>query len=168
MTPITLRFTLGLGDYLAAQYFHAKSSIWLYANYIGGRYFLPVIGVLLIVQGAFLWKFSSPPVVPAALAGFGLFLAFYPLYLRHRLKRCYTRTRTGNDECTVTFEEESFRTEGQNSNSDVKWAAVKKFRENDKLFLLYLAPAKFLVLPKNQFQPGQVDEFRALLAKKLQ
>jgi hypothetical protein len=44
---------------------------------------------------------------------------------------------------------------------------VKRFSENGKVFLVYLAPSKFMVLPKRVFQPGQADELRALLQRKL-
>jgi hypothetical protein len=67
----------------------------------------------------------------------------------------------------VKFNEDLIHVEGTNSSGDMKWAAVKRFSENGKVFLVYLAPSKFMVLPKRVFQPGQADELRALLQRKL-
>jgi hypothetical protein len=168
MTPIKLRFTLGVKEYLAAQYFHAESSVWLYANLFAARFVLPVIGVLLIVQSVSLWRHGNQSVLPFFLAPLGVFFVLYPLYYRFNLRHCYTRSRTGNDECELLFDEDTIRVQGPNSSGEMKWAAFKKFSENDKLYLLYLAPAKFIIVPKHYFETGQVDEFRALLARKLQ
>jgi hypothetical protein len=165
--PIDLKYSLSLDDYLAGQYFHAQSSVWLYLNYVTARFVFPVVGALIFAESLY-------RTITKGFQGFnpfqyliGIFLISFPLYYRHRLKRCYIRTRTDGNECSATFHEDLIHAESTNSSSDLKWAAVQRYSENDKCFLVYLAPSRFMVLPKRVFQPGQADEFRALLQRKI-
>lgn len=164
---INFKYTVSLDDYKAGLFFHAESSIWLYLTYVTTRFAMPVIGAIVIAESVFLLvtNFSRP--LAAALLFLGIVMALYPIFYRHRIKRFYERTRTGNNECNATFSEDLIHVESADSSSDVKWTAIKSFSENNKVLLLYLAPAKFLILPKREFQPGQVEELRSMLQRKL-
>jgi hypothetical protein len=54
----------------------------------------------------------------------------------------------------------------ENVSSDFNWKAVQFFREDPKLIMLYLAPAKFVALPKRACTPEQIAELQSLLARK--
>jgi hypothetical protein len=47
------------------------------------------------------------------------------------------------------------------------WGAVKSFRENEKILLLYTAPALFVPIPKHVCTEEQVTELRSLLLRKV-
>jgi hypothetical protein len=47
------------------------------------------------------------------------------------------------------------------------WKAVKTFLENKKIFMLYLAPAKFIVIPKRVCTEAQIGELRMLLLRQV-
>jgi len=78
------------------------------------------------------------------------------------LKSCYKRTRSDSGACKVTLEHERIQFEGSASKGELAWRAVKQLRENDAVFLLYTAPAKFMVLPKRACTAAQIEEFKAL------
>jgi hypothetical protein len=58
------------------------------------------------------------------------------------------------------------RTLGAHSKSEIEWAAIQFFSENKKVFLLYLAPGKFIVIPKRVCSVEQVSELHSLLLTK--
>ncbi len=161
---VQLKFTLEFEDYLDAQRLHAMRNWWLCVNYYAARFFLPVIGVLLIVIGLLNASHGAPSTLSVFNLGLGVFFIFYPLYYSARLKRSYRRTRTGSGETSVELGDTIIRVKTQNSNSELTWQAVHFFREDQKLFMLYLAPAKFIALPKRVFSPEQIIELQSLLA----
>jgi hypothetical protein len=54
-----------------------------------------------------------------------------------------------------------------NSKSELNWKAIKSFRENKRIFILYLAPARFIAIPKRVFSEAQIEELRTLLLRKI-
>ena len=106
--------------------------------------------------------------VPAlSLFTLGTFLALYPFYISYKLKRCFERTRTDAAECTIEFNEELIRATGSNSRSEIAWTGVTATAQDDKVFLLYLAPAKFLVIPQRACDEEQLSEIRELCQRKV-
>jgi YcxB-like protein len=166
--PVNLQFTLTFEDYLNAQRLHARKNWWLCLNYFAARYVLPVLGVLLILLGFLIFGHAVPSMLSTINFGLGVFFVLYPWYYRARLKRCYLRTRTGKGETSVELGDETIRVMAENVSSDINWKAVQSCREDKNVFLLYLAPAKFIVLPKREFSPDKIVEARSLLTQRAQ
>ncbi|MGA2570481.1 MAG: YcxB family protein [Terracidiphilus sp.] len=137
-------------------------------DYFVGRFVLPVIGVLLLLLGLLIRGKGVPWAFPAFNIGLGVFLVFYPLYYRLRLRRCYLRTRTGNGEISVEIGEDGILIDAENARSELNWNAVRFCRKDKNVIMLYLAPAKFITLPKRALNPKQVIELRELLTRKVQ
>jgi hypothetical protein len=163
-----IQFQLSLDDYRAAQHLHATHSPWPLFKYILVYYIYPIIGLFFLVIGYPFYgdKTSNQPI--PALIVCGIILVFLPIYMRIHIKNCYKRTRSDNGECKLTFGEERIGIEGQFTNGEMDWRAVKSFRENKKVFMLYLAPAKFLVIPKRVCTDEQITELRKILSHKIQ
>jgi YcxB-like protein len=164
---VQLNFTLEFSDYVDAQRLHARRNWWLCLNYYTARFVLPVLGVCLIVIGSLNVSHGVPSALSVFNLGLGVFLVFYPWYYRARLKRCYRRTRTGDGEISVELGESMIHVKTENSNSELTWKAVQSFLEDQKLFMLYLAPAKFIALPKRVFSPEQIVELQSFLASQV-
>ena len=162
--PIQLRFTLSFEDYLAAMRLHARKNWWLCLNYFAARFVLPILGILLVVLGWLVSGNGLPPAAAVFFVGLGVFFLFYPLYYRSRLKRCYRRTSAGTEQ-SVELGEQQIRMKAENTSSELTWKAVRSYSEDQNLFMLYLAPAKFIGLPKRVFTPKQIAELRSLLAR---
>jgi hypothetical protein len=162
--PIHLAFTLSFDDYFAAQRLHTKRSGWARFNWFMGRIFAPVWGVVLLGLSYLMHgpgvSLDSVMFVTAC----GLFLLAYPFYMQWKFKRCYTRTRVGDGDCTIQLGEDCIRMLGGNTKSEMDWAAVRSIAENEKVFMLYLAPAKFVAIPKRVCSPEQIEQLRSLFA----
>jgi hypothetical protein len=163
--PIELRFDLTFEDYLNAQRLHAKKNWWLRLNYFAARFVVPVLGILLILLSLLIFSQGRPTHLAIFNFGLGIFLASYPWYFRAKIRRCYRRTRIGSADTWVEIGEDTIHVKGDNASSEASWKAVKSHLEDRKIFLLYLAPAKFIILPKRIFTPEQIAELQSLLAR---
>lgn len=162
--PINLQFTLTFEDYLNSQRLHAKNNFWRCPDYMLARFVLPILGIPLVVLGWLLSGNGLSPAIAVFFVGLGLFFLFYPLYYRSRLKRCYRRTRTGTEQ-SVELGQELIRMKSENTSSELTWKGVQSYLEDQNLFMLYLAPAKFIALPKRVFTPEQIIELELLLTR---
>jgi hypothetical protein len=49
----------------------------------------------------------------------------------------------------------------------MEWKAIHYFREDKSVFLLYLAPAKFIAIPKRVCTEEKITELRSLLSRQV-
>ena len=162
-----IQFQLSLDDYLAAQRLHAKRSFWSRLVRVLTRYIYPAIGlVFLALSSLFIFDKASMESSSTMLIC-GIILVFYPIYLHFWLRRCYKRTRSGNDGCQLIFDEGRISVEGQYSKGEMEWKAIHYFREDKSVFLLYLAPAKFIAIPKRVCTEEKITELRSLLSRQV-
>ena len=165
-----INFQLSFDDYRAAQGLHSTRSTWARINYLMNYYLSPLFGVLAFAQAIAL-DWSKSAAGPTLWVVLGAYLFVGPLYLRVRLKRSYKRTSTGSGVCTLTMVEDGILAETSNTESKIGWAAIQYSRENERLFMLYTAPAKFIVIPKRACSAEQIsrdqNHARAMVQKQL-
>jgi hypothetical protein len=163
---MNVQFELSLADFLAAQRLHSKRSLWSRFVYILTRWIYPTLGVCFLLMEPIVVRDATHQflVVPFIC---GLILVLCPVYLHLQMRRCYNRTRSDPGQCAVGFDEDSLQVSGVNSKSELNWKAIHTFRENRKVFLLYLAPARFIAIPKRVFSEEQIEELRSLLLRKI-
>jgi len=163
--PIQLRFSLTFADYMSAQRLHAKKHPWRCFHIILGPYVSVIAAAAILVDGIASFSHHSFSAVDAASIGACSLLFLHPFYIRYQLKSFYRRTRTG-DENVVTIGEESIHVKTETTSSEVTWKAIRNHLADAKVVLLYLAPAKFLVIPKHLLTSEQIAELQSLLARK--
>jgi len=154
-----LRYELTLSDYLSAQALHAKRSSIAYSGRVLCYFIFPALGCLLLAWDFSGGRFSSSGAI-AILAP--IYLLACPLFLRWNLRRCYRRTRSGDGECTIDIEPNLIRSASTKTRSEIEWSAIRRFSEDNKCLLLYLAPARFIAIPKRVCSAEQLNELRAL------
>jgi len=54
-----------------------------------------------------------------------------------------------------------------NSASEIGWKAIHDVNQDSNLFMLYLAPAKFLAIPKRICSAAQIEELNQLFASQV-
>ena len=162
-----IQFQLNFDDYLAAQRLHEKRSLWPRFISILNNYLYPLMGLLGLACGLMLIGSQASTHSVLILVVCGVILLCWPFYIWMRLKRCYKRTRSNNSMCKLTFDEGFMRIEGEYTHGEIEWKAVKSYRENEKIFLLYTAPAIFIAIPKRACSEAQISELRAILLQKV-
>lgn len=162
-----LQYRLTDSDFLDAQSLHAKRGIVPVALRLVIYFLSPAAGLFLCF-GAFAASkadhFAHFDWIGFALGAFWIAL---PLLYRWLLVFQFRRTRTGQGESVLTFEADQIHCADQYTKSEIEWKAIRRFSENKKVILLYLAAGKFLVIPKRVCSPGQVEELRQLFQAKI-
>jgi len=164
---MNIQIEISLKDYIAAQALHAERSVSSRLFYVLARYIYPVIGICFLLLALLLSTHDSRHQSSPMLIASGAFLLLCPLILYFNTKRSYKRTMANSGRCDVSIDEDLIRTSGSNTKSELSWDAIKEFREGGSVFLLYLAPGRFLVLPKRAFSDMQIEELRSLLLRKV-
>ena len=134
-------------------------------------------------MGRYLWVLATFMLLLALLASFGpsssvrsalpayLISALMIYYATTVWKRAGRRAFTGRPELaqeyTVDIDEAGMAFSGPISQVHWTWAAFIKFVEGERLFLAYLSPCAFVILPKRMLGSGQAEQLRELLNQKL-
>ena len=156
-----MKGTLRAEDVLAAQWLHVKP-----------RPFYAIVGVLLLMLAAsVLWfSFSIPALrangwllaVPIAL------LAGSAMWVPYRSVRSYRQRKNMQRELRIATSDRGLLGESETGHINAPWTDYLKWKEGDKVFLLYIADDAFQIIPKRFFQSEtDVGLFRELLKAKI-
>lgn len=166
--PTHIQFTLTFDDYLKAHRLHAKRNLWSRFIDLVNRRLSVALGILILAFAGMIsgpgvsWTYPFTTMIVCAIA-----LILAPLYVRLRLKGCYRRTLIGDGARVIDFDEQSIKAEEAHIRSEFAWSAIRFTRENKSLLMLYLAPAKFIAIPKRVCSPEQIEELRLLFREKV-
>lgn len=133
------------------------------------NYFVyPLLGAIGVGQWIYEANRHPDQREAAWILGLCVFLCLLPLLFRLNLRRCYRLTRVSDKPCIIELDEENIRTElPGHSRTTLEWAAVQEYREGKKMILIYLAPSRFLAIPKHVLQPHQCEELLTLVRRKV-
>jgi YcxB-like protein len=133
---------------------------------------LAVLGLLWglgIYAGAGMFHLGMIRSLSAWIIGVSIFIIAVELlgpYLVHW--RIYGRNRRLFGTRRVTFNEDGIIADTPSGHVESAWTKSEGFRETKNLFLIYATADVASLIPKRSFQSqAELDEFRALLARKL-
>jgi hypothetical protein len=168
MADINLRYKLTFEDYLSAQRLHAKRGIWPRVVSIIANWLYPLLGIFFFAIAFQEWRDRDATGSVVSSVFVGVLLIGCRFYVRWKYRRCYQRTRIGSGDTSMLFREDNFLTEEQDcGKSECSWNAVKSWREDAKVVLIYLAPARFIAIPKRAVSDSQLNDLRELLRRKV-
>jgi hypothetical protein len=127
---------------------------------------MAIAGIVIGILGSIGPKGSIGPAVPLFLIAAYLCYSATMVWAKAG-RRAFSGRPELAQEFTVEVDESGIRFNGPISQLRWSWAAFVKYIEADKLFLAYLSPCAFVILPKRVLRSGESDELRALLADKL-
>jgi YcxB-like protein len=127
---------------------------------------LVMIGIgifLLTVQGG-----HDDRATGLMAIGLGLIFLLFDLVLWKILAaRYYNKNPSLQKDYRVQFDEEGVEYWAQDMHSKSGWSNVLRWQESENLILLYPSTRIFTMLPKRAFAPGEVDQLRELLVRKI-
>lgn len=163
--PIHLEFTLTFKDYLQAQDVHARCGAGqLSMGALSGIIF-STAGIITLVLAVTIARNPGSGENAIIVASVGALLLFFPFYYRFRHKSRYRRTLVDDGKYMLDVSDDLIQYESANTKSDIQWNAVQYFSEDKHLFLVYIAPAKFIPVPKRVCSTQQIDELRSLFQR---
>ena len=99
------------------------------------------------------------------VASIGAYLVYCGFALNRYFRKLYRNDPRYKHDLTADISDDGIRFVTPTVDSQVKWPAVIRFLESEKIFMLFYAAWSFTVIPKNAFAPGEVDLFRDLLRR---
>lgn len=162
-----ITYKLTAADYIAAQNFHSRRGPIGFLS-IGICYFVaPIVGIFLLLSVV---NFRQAGVSFSTLSELflPLLITLAPLWLYLYWRYRFRASRVSEGPCILDFGEDHIESEMPGvSRSTVEWIAVKRYRENRKILLIYLSRSSFYAIPRRALQEEEHPELIALLDRKL-
>lgn len=127
---------------------------------------MAIIGTSIGILGSMAPKASIGPAVPLFLISGYLVYSASTIWARAG-RRAFSKRPELAQEFDVDISDVGIIFEGPISGTRWTWQAFIKFAETKQLFLTYLSPCAFVILPKRLLGSDQVDALRVTLQKKL-
>lgn len=157
---MNITYTLSLNEYQEAVNFHYKTGKrpLFIAVFVGMATFMMLVGT----------DFSNTQEVINNLLMTFFALSFYLLFTRmitaYQAKKLYNKS-------PILSEEISLRVLGKGikkNNSDIfAWDTFRKWKQNEKYYLIYTNSYQFNVIPKRVMNEKELEEFEGYLMKYL-
>lgn len=159
-------------DYLNFNVFHAKNSEAVQGNLKIQRYITPVI---FLIIPFFLKNRVDPPfwywMIWFSIT-YILWVIFYPRHYYWIIKRSVKKMlKEGKNKGmlgskTIELNEDNIISAGENSESNVKWSTVERYKETKDYIYIYISAVEAYIVPKRAFKDEkEKEEFIKILDK---
>jgi hypothetical protein len=141
--------------HLATRTRSKRSIFWIYG--------LTIFGVLLI--GGSVVSAIAARTVAAAWAPFlwGSFVVCLPLLWSRQFRKQYRNNALLREPRSVEVDDSGWQFKSASSEGKIAWTAFTKFRENERVFVLFQqGNGIFVPIPKQDLVPGELEELRSL------
>lgn len=161
-----LHVQLTADDYIAALYTHSTFTRMRWLR----------MGLITVALMAFIYfqMPHDPWFVATLIASYGAILLLTIALVRYVFlpwqgRRIYAQTKAMQRPYKWTWDDERMSYVNDLASGIVPWEDVLKWREGPEQFLVYQSNIMFYLFPKRAFaNEAAIDEFRALLKKKIQ
>jgi hypothetical protein len=168
MPDIALRYELSFKDYVSAQLFHAKRSLWPRFLFFIAWWIYPLVDLFFIASAFLMWRGHASATSIGGAFGLGVIMGCWRFYVRRNYKKRYRQTRCGEGDSELLFTENFIFSEKRDiAKSEFSWKSAKSWRENATVLLIYVAPALFIIVPKRTISESQLHDLRELLRRKV-
>lgn len=153
-------------DYLSASKLHSelnwKQSIIFSAMIVVGMaaYFLPLHGLApSLVSGA---------LIGGVIGGLGARFILLHLVMPRRARRIFAQQKSLHGEIDYQWDDDALTIKTERAQARMLWSDYIKWRENERLFVLYQSDIVFNLVPKRLFSDAsQRDDFHRILATRI-
>jgi hypothetical protein len=147
---VTINGKFELEDVKAAQALHARTGrlvTWLGYLMLGIMILLLVGGLVLALMGSLPW---TTILIPAFFLGF---LAFFQFYLRpYQITRAYNQHKELSSPFVMELTDEGYSLKNSYGSARIPWKDFAKWKEDQKVILLYRTDIMFNMVPKRLLQ----------------
>jgi hypothetical protein len=164
-----ISYRISREDYVDAQKLHrAKSprafvrALVLAGKVLTGIGLLTILVLAAVGRDPRVWSNLAPLVFLLAAWAFVMLL-----WVPFNWRRSYAKDPRLQQEIAADISEDGIHLESPVFDSKVKWGIFVRFLESDRVFVLYQTNRMFNLFPKAAFAPGEAEEFRNLLRRKL-
>jgi hypothetical protein len=134
----------------------ARNAVGSHSRRAGGVFIFPGSLLTIGVTSLFLTQ-------DRALSGFpclvGAFLLYCGFALRRYFRKRYRTDQRFKHDITADISEDGVHVVTAFEESQLKWNAIVRFLESDKIFMFFYSDMIFSVVPKRAFAPSEIDHF---------
>jgi len=163
-TNVTIVYRVTEEDFLAAHRLFVSNEKW-YRRW--SRRMMPWEGGLLLTIGVTSLFLTQDRALPGFLCLVGAFLLYCGFALRRYFRKRYRTDQRFKHDITADISEDGVHVVTAFEESQLKWNAIVRFLESDKIFMFFYSDMIFSVVPKRAFAPSEIDPFRDLLHRKI-
>lgn len=124
-----------------------------------------VVNVFAIIAAALYYfkKVTAYAFIGSSVLWFSLMISFW--YILPGI--IYNRASTFKDKLKVSFDPQHMFIENERGSRSWPWSAFSTMLESPDFFHLYFDSRTFFIIPKEAFEPEQLQEVRKLLKEKI-
>jgi hypothetical protein len=161
---MTFQFKYEVQDYVRGYQTYAARGSRRWVTWFSWA--LGVFMLLMAISGSTGPKGNFVSALPAFLLA-AVWFYFATSIWKRAARRAYRGRPELAQEFKVDIGDTGIFFDGPISAMRWTWPAFVRFTESKDLFLAYLSPCAFVILPKRMLGPGQTDQLRELLRQKL-
>jgi hypothetical protein len=157
---VQLKYEIELPEFMEMAWLRHRSSI---------RWIIGIcIGILGLLMGAAFYMYADRSLAVILIA-FSIFLLLMQFVIPSLMfRRIYRRNPRMFGMRNVIISDTGIVADHQLGHTESAWSMYEKFRETQKLFLLYQTTDVIGILPKRAFaDAADLEQFRALVASKV-
>ena len=151
-------------DFLEARDLFVANEKWHRRT---SRRIMPWMGGLMLLLSVVIFIRDEDPFVAVPFGLMGAYFLYCGFALRRLFRKLYRNDERFRHEITADISEDGVHVVTPSADTHLKWSAIVRFLESDKIFMLFYAEWTFSVVPKRAFAPGEIDPFRDLLRRKI-
>jgi hypothetical protein len=131
------------------------------------RRIMPWTGGLMLLLSILILSLAKDPFVAVPFGLMGAYFLYCGFALRRFFRKLYRKDQRYHHEITADISEEGVHVVTPSADTQLKWSAIVRFLESDKIFMFFYAEWNFSVVPKRAFAPDEIDPYRDLLHRKI-
>jgi hypothetical protein len=131
------------------------------------RRIMPWMGGFLLLLSILIVILRKDAFVPAPFGLMGAYFLYCGFALRRLFRKLYRNDQRYQHEITADISEDGVHVVTPSKDTQLKWSAIVRFLESDKIFMFFYAEWNFSIVPKRAFASDEIDPFRDLLRRKI-
>jgi hypothetical protein len=131
------------------------------------RRIMPWMGGFILLLSILILILRKDPLVSIPFGLMGAYFLYCGFALRRLFRKLYRKDQRYQHEIMADISEDGVHVVTPSADTQLKWNAIVRFLESDRLFMFFYAEWNFSIVPKRAFAPGEIDPFRDLLRRKI-
>lgn len=151
-------------DYLEAYDLFVAHEKWLRRM---SRRTMPWMGGFILILSIAILASGQDPFLSGAFALMGVYFVYCGFALKRLFRQRFRKDRRFQSDITADISEEGVHVVTSFEDTQLKWNALVRFLESDRIFMFFHSELIFSVVPKRAFPEAEIEPFRDLLRRKI-
>ncbi len=152
------------GDFVEARRLFVASEKWSRRT---SRRIMPWMGGLMLLLSFLILVLARDSMGALPIGLMGAYFLYCGFALQRIFRKLYRNDKRFGQEVTADITEDGVHVVTALADTYMKWDAIVRFSESERIFMFFYAEWTFSVVPKRAFPPSEIADFRDLLRRKI-